>query len=243
MGFSRQECWSGLPFPSPMDHVLSWTDIWVALHSMAHSFIELDKSVIHVISLVSFLWLVFIRSALWWIRGLWKLPDGKDWLCRKLGVALVSKAKLSKSLIPTSANGWGCNLAWGQTTVGVMSTSFKKDLCQYVMAPRNVAVSAPDPTAGHFWLTPPAETPGHSQASVAQSFVGHCFFLLGPVCIRFCCALQDSVSEFYGSSVIKSCWPSKSNSLGILSSFVGSPGWEICCGSYNFCNSERTFLV
>ena len=59
---------------------LSWTDIWVALHSMAHSFMELDKSVIHVISLVSFLWLVFILSALWWmrIRGLWKLPSGRD---------------------------------------------------------------------------------------------------------------------------------------------------------------------
>ena len=165
-----------------MDHVFSWTDIWVALHSMAHSFMELDKSVIHVISLVSFLWLVFILSALWWmrIRGLWKLPDARDWLCGKLGVALVSKAKLSKSLIQTSANRWGCNLAWGQTTVGVMSTSFKKDLCQYVMAPRNAAVCAPDPTAGHFWLTPPPETPGHSQASVAQSFVGHCFFLLSP---------------------------------------------------------------
>ena len=27
---------------------------WVALHSMAHSFIELDKAVVHVISLVSF---------------------------------------------------------------------------------------------------------------------------------------------------------------------------------------------
>ena len=23
MGFSKQECWSGLPFPSPVDHVLS----------------------------------------------------------------------------------------------------------------------------------------------------------------------------------------------------------------------------
>ena len=28
---------------------------WVALHSMAHSFIELDKAVVHVIGLVSFL--------------------------------------------------------------------------------------------------------------------------------------------------------------------------------------------
>ena len=30
---------------------------WVALHGMAHSFIELDKAVVRVISLVSFLWL------------------------------------------------------------------------------------------------------------------------------------------------------------------------------------------
>ena len=28
---------------------------WVALHGMAHSFIELDKAVVHVIRLVSFL--------------------------------------------------------------------------------------------------------------------------------------------------------------------------------------------
>ena len=28
---------------------------WVALHGMAHSFIELEKAVIHVISVVSFL--------------------------------------------------------------------------------------------------------------------------------------------------------------------------------------------
>ena len=48
MVFSRQEYWSGLPFPSPVDHVLSELSTvtcpsWVALPSMAHSFIELDK--------------------------------------------------------------------------------------------------------------------------------------------------------------------------------------------------------
>ena len=32
---------------------------WVALHDMARSFIELDKAVVHVISLVSFLQLWF----------------------------------------------------------------------------------------------------------------------------------------------------------------------------------------
>ena len=30
---------------------------WVALHSIAHRFIELDKALVHVIRLVSFLWL------------------------------------------------------------------------------------------------------------------------------------------------------------------------------------------
>ena len=64
MGFSRQEYWSGLPIPSPVDHILSELSTmtrlsWVALHGMAHSFIEFYKAVIHVISLISFLWLWF----------------------------------------------------------------------------------------------------------------------------------------------------------------------------------------
>ena len=64
MGFSRQEYWSDLPFPPPVDHVLSKFSTmthpsWVALQGVAHSFIELDKAVVHVISLVSFLWLWF----------------------------------------------------------------------------------------------------------------------------------------------------------------------------------------
>ena len=47
-----------LPFPSPVDHVLSELSAmtrpsWVVLHGMAHSFIELDKAVVHVISLIS----------------------------------------------------------------------------------------------------------------------------------------------------------------------------------------------
>ena len=35
---------------------------WVALHEMAHSCIDLDKAVLHVISLISFLWLWFSFS-------------------------------------------------------------------------------------------------------------------------------------------------------------------------------------
>ena len=60
MEVSRQEYWSGFPFLFPVGHVLSEVSTmthpsWVALQGMAHSFIELDKAVVHVISLVSFL--------------------------------------------------------------------------------------------------------------------------------------------------------------------------------------------
>ena len=70
MGFSRQEYLSGLPFPSPMDHILSGLSTmtcpsWVAPQAWL-GFIELDKAVI----LVWLDWLVFCEygfsvSALW----------------------------------------------------------------------------------------------------------------------------------------------------------------------------------
>ena len=64
MGFSRQEYWRGLSLPSPVDQVLSEVSSmtcasWMTLHGMANSLTELDKAVVHVISLVSFLWLWF----------------------------------------------------------------------------------------------------------------------------------------------------------------------------------------
>ena len=52
MGFSRQEYSSGLPFPSPVDHILSDLSTmtrpsWVASGAWL-SFIELDKAVVLV---------------------------------------------------------------------------------------------------------------------------------------------------------------------------------------------------
>ena len=59
MVFSRQEYGSGLPFPSPVGILSELSTMthpsWVALHGMAYSFIELDKAVVPVIRLVSFL--------------------------------------------------------------------------------------------------------------------------------------------------------------------------------------------
>ena len=68
VGFSRQEYWSDVALSSPVYQVLPELSAvthssWVALQGMTHSFIELDKAVVHVISLVSFLcfslWLSF----------------------------------------------------------------------------------------------------------------------------------------------------------------------------------------
>ena len=92
-------CQNSLPWPYMS---------WVALPSMAHSLIELDKAVVHVIKLVSFLWLWFsvylpsdgegkrLMEASWGER----LTGGK-WI-------LFWWAMLSKSLIQFPAEGWGC---------------------------------------------------------------------------------------------------------------------------------------
>ena len=69
-GVLKARILSCLPFPSPVDHV--WSELstmthlsWMALHSLSHIFIALDKAVVHVISLVSFLWLwISFHSAL-----------------------------------------------------------------------------------------------------------------------------------------------------------------------------------
>ena len=105
--------WFAIPFSSGLHFVRTlyldrWS--WVALHGMAHKIIELDKVVVHVINLVSFLWLwlSFHLPSDGWGWDLWKLSEARDWLLEKLGLALVGGAMLSKSLIQLSADGWGC---------------------------------------------------------------------------------------------------------------------------------------
>ena len=71
----------------------------------------------------------------------------------------------------------------------------------------------------------------HRQVGVSHLW-GHCSFLLGPGVNKVLFVpsnllfLQSCVS-----SVIKSHWSPKSNSLEVLSPFARFPGWEICCGS------------
>ena len=53
---------------------------------------------------------MLLLSALWWmrLRGLYKLAEGRDWWWEKLGLALMGRDRLSKTLTQLLADGWGC---------------------------------------------------------------------------------------------------------------------------------------
>ena len=115
------------------------------------------------------------------IRSLWKLPDGKEWLRGKLGVVLMGRAMLSKSLIQFSVDGCSCVpsllFTWGQTMVEVMKimlTSFKRSrhvLLHSVLLTLQQATTDPRLC----WRLPDT----HRQVWVSLLW-GHCSFLLGP---------------------------------------------------------------
>ena len=163
----------------------------------------------------------------------------------KLGLVLMGRPMLSKSLIQFSVDGWGCvpslYLTWEQTMVEVvkiMVTYFKRSHAH------TDALSAPDPAAGHHGPTPLPEIPGHSQASLGQSLVESLLLSPGSWCTQgFVCALQVSVSpvlwKFYNQIpfTLKFRFPGDSQSLCGISRLGSS------LGVYNFHSSVRTSLV
>ena len=79
----------------------------------------------------------------------------------------------------------------------IIETSFKR------FHAHTAAISASDPAAGHHRPTPLPETPGHSQASLAQSLVGSLLLSPGSWCTQgFVCALQESVSLSSGCPMV-----------------------------------------
>ena len=73
--------------------------------------------------------------------------------------------------------------------MAVMATSFKRACV------RTVVFTAADHVGDHSQPMPLPETPGHSQASLAQSLMGSLFLSPGSWCRQgFVCALQESVS-------------------------------------------------
>ena len=214
MAFSRQEYWSGLPFPSPVDHVLSelstmtcpsWGP-YVACLIVSLSWTRLWSMWSN--------WLVFcdcgfqsvcplmendkrLMDASWWER----LTEGKTGSCS------MCSAMLSKSLIQFSVDGWNCVpsllFTWGQTVVEVMkimATSLKRSYAC------TATLSGPSPAAGHRGPRPLLETPGHPQESPGQSPVGSLHLSPGSWCTQgSACALQVSISQCWvrpGSSAV-----------------------------------------
>ena len=142
--------------------------------------------------------MVFILSALSWIRirGLWKLPNRRDWLWGKLGLVLMGGAILSKSLTQFSVDGWVCVLSLLCVLRPTMVEVIKIMVTSFTMSHAHTAtLSTPDPAASHHQPMPPPETPGHSQASLAQSLVRSLLISHGSWCLQgFIWALQESVS-------------------------------------------------
>ena len=139
-----------------------------------------------------------------------------------------------------------CSLAWGQTVIRVMAlmgTSFKWTYASMQLLP-GLLYSVPLTMWQATVAMPLLETPGRSPEILAQSLVGSLLLSPRSLCAQgFVVSSKSLFLQSCESSVIKSHWPSQSNSLGVLSPVAGSPGWEICFGPWNFCYSARTSLV
>ena len=125
---------------------------------------------------------------------------------------------LSKSLIQFSVDGQGCvpsllfdlkpNCGGGNEDDGDLLPKAPCTHCR---------TQCSNPAARHRKPTPLPETPGHSQASLDQFLQGHCSFLLGSGGHKVLFVPSKSLFPLSCiSSVMKSFWLPKSNSLGVL---------------------------
>ena len=173
---------------------------WVALRGMYYSFIELDKAVVHVISLVHFLclWFSFYLDK--------RLMEASCW--ERLTVGKTGSCSDGWGSIPSLLFDLRQNYSGGNEDNGDLLPKVPCTHC---------CPQCPDPAAGRCWPTPPLETPGHSQASLGQSLWSHCSYLLGPGAHKVLFMPSRSLfPQSCVSSVIKSHLPPKSNSLGVL---------------------------
>ena len=149
-------------------------------------------------------------EATWWEK-LWE----------KLGLVLMGRAMLSKYLIQFST--------WDQTVVEVKKivvTSFKRShACTDALSAPTLQQTTSNPRLCQRLL----DTDRQAWLSLLW---GHCSFLLGLGVHRVLFVPSKSLfPQSCESSVIKFHWPPNSKSFGVLSPFVRSPDWEICCGS------------
>ena len=161
----------------------------------------------------------------------------------KLGLALIGRTMLSKSLIQFSTDGWGCvpSLLFGlrPNYGGVIVTSFKRAYASMPCGSQDCCTQCP-----WMWTPPLLETPGHSQATLAQSHVGLLLLSLGSGVHKVLFLPSKSLfPHSCGSSLIKSHWLPKSNPLGVLSPFAGALVWEMCGGPRTPATVEIFFVI
>ena len=115
------------------------------------------------------------------IIGLWELPDKRDLLRGKLGLVLICRAMLSKSLIQFSVVGWGCVASllspWSQTMVEVM-----KIMVTSSKGPMHALLHSVPPTLQQATVDSrlrPGLLDTRGQVWVSLLW-GHCSFLLDP---------------------------------------------------------------
>ena len=181
-----------------------------------------------------------------------KLPDGRDWSSEKLDLALVGKAVLSNYLLTNGVVCPSCQLfslrlpsAEVYGFYGRDSSDLQEDFHQE--APSRTAVaSAPIPTASCCCPIPQQDTLQYQQVDLVQSSVGSLMLSLGLGVHKILFVPSRSgicLPQSCGSPIVKSCWPSTSDSLGIPSLFVESPGRKVLCRAQNVHKSRRTSLV
>ena len=147
---------------------------------------------------------------------------------------LMGRAMLSKSLIQFSVDGWSCvpslwfdlrpDYGGGHEDNGHL---LQKVPCSQLLhsVPPILQQATDDPRLCQRLLDT------HRQVWISLLW-GHCSFLLGPGARKVLFVSSKTLFlQSCVSSIIKSHWPPKSNSLGVFSPFARSPGWEICCGS------------
>ena len=99
----------------------------------------------------------------------------------------------------------------------LIATSFKRIFAS------TAVFSVPDTAAGHCRHMRPPETPGLSQANLAQSFVKTLLLCPGSWCAQgFLCVLQESVPPVLWKFCNQFPMASKGKFLGVLSPFPAS---------------------
>ena len=131
----------------------------------------------------------YLMSVGWcYLTGFCKLPDGSDWWWVELGLSLVGRDMLSKTLVYLSADAWGCapsllfGLWWPSLGVYRLSgringNDLQQGSFQWVL-PRAAAASGLIHALGHYHPTSLQETLQQWQVGLVQSPVGS--LLLSP---------------------------------------------------------------